>query len=179
LSALSSVGLGVTSLVFSRALLSGKRRGDFKVIDFCCNNPAMTNYDDDVIAWANEQAALLTSGQFTRLDVERIIWLIEGTGNQEVGHFYGDLSVVLRHLLTWKYCPGERTRKLRSLIITRRRNALKTLSRTPSLSKWLTNESFWLEIWEGEHMRRNLHISGLASPAWTPETVINEAFFPD
>ncbi|QYD70107.1 DUF29 domain-containing protein [Paraburkholderia edwinii] len=139
----------------------------------------MTSYDDDVIAWADEQAGLLRAGKFADIDMERIIRLIEGEGTKAVGSFYGDLLLVLRHLLKWKYCPEERTRKLRSLIVTRRREALEALTRTPSLSKWLTDESFWHEIWEGEHLRHKDRITASRAPTWSPKAILDEAFFPD
>jgi len=39
-----------------------------------------TSYDSDVIAWAQEQANLLRSGQFSRLDIEHIADEIEDVG---------------------------------------------------------------------------------------------------
>ena len=35
------------------------------------------SYDGDIIAWANEQARLLRSGQFNQLDIEHIAEEIE------------------------------------------------------------------------------------------------------
>jgi hypothetical protein len=141
----------------------------------------MARYEQDVIAWSEEQAALLRSRRFDELDIERIIWLIEDQGQAQVGHFHHALSLALRHVLTWKYSPQERSRKLRSLIVARRRAVFDLLGKTPSLSKWLINANFWNEIWEGELVNRLVAPKELryAQPKWTPTTVIDEAFFPD
>ena len=41
------------------------------------------SYDKDVILWAQEQAALLRSGQFSKLDLEHIADEIEDVGKTE------------------------------------------------------------------------------------------------
>ncbi|MDQ9557779.1 DUF29 family protein, partial [Serratia marcescens] len=39
-----------------------------------------TRYETDVVAWANEQAALLRSGKLSEIDIEKIAEEIEDVG---------------------------------------------------------------------------------------------------
>jgi len=39
-----------------------------------------TRYETDVVAWANEQAALLRSGKLSEIDIEKIAEEIEEAG---------------------------------------------------------------------------------------------------
>jgi hypothetical protein len=42
-----------------------------------------TPYEIDIIAWANEQSALLRSGQLTAIDIQHIAEEIEDVGKSE------------------------------------------------------------------------------------------------
>jgi hypothetical protein len=42
-----------------------------------------TSYEKDVVAWANEQAALLRAGKLSAIDVEHIAEEIEDVGKSE------------------------------------------------------------------------------------------------
>jgi len=43
----------------------------------------MTGYDEDVVAWAQEQAALLRSGRISEIDLANIAEEIEDVGKSE------------------------------------------------------------------------------------------------
>jgi hypothetical protein len=43
----------------------------------------MQTYEDDVVAWANEQARLLRAGRFDLLDIQHIAEEIEDVGKSE------------------------------------------------------------------------------------------------
>src|SRR5258708_3292019 len=167
----------------ARAIALGRGTGKTGLRGLSQGGIVVTGVEDDVIEWANEQATLLRAGSFAELDIERIARLVEGVGSAEVGYFYHNLSLVVRHLLTWDHTPQERTKKLRSLIVVRRRDVIKQLRRTPSLSKWLTKADFWQDVWEGAIAERKTIGKELRSipPTcpWTTAKVIDEAFFPD
>lgn len=55
-------------------------------------------YDQDVIAWANEQARLLRAGQFDRLDIEHLAEEIEDVGKSEQRELASRMAVLLAHL---------------------------------------------------------------------------------
>ena len=65
-------------------------------------------YEKDVIAWANEQAALLRAGRFSALDIEHIAEEIEDVGKSERREFVSRMAVLLAHLLKWQYQPERR-----------------------------------------------------------------------
>lgn len=58
-----------------------------------------TAYEADVIAWVNEQAVLLRSGNFTALDIEHIADEIEDVGKNEIREFSSRMAVLLSYLL--------------------------------------------------------------------------------
>ena len=56
-------------------------------------------YDTDFYAWANEQAALLRSGNLSAADIENIAEEIESMGKSEKRELVNRLTVLLLHLL--------------------------------------------------------------------------------
>ena len=56
---------------------------------------ARTGYDDDVHAWAMEQAALLRSGRLSEADVENIAEEIESLGRSEKRELASCVKLIL------------------------------------------------------------------------------------
>lgn len=65
-------------------------------------------YEQDVVAWAQEQAALLREGKFSAVDVEHIADEIEDVGKSEQRELSSRMAVLLADLLRWQYQPGRR-----------------------------------------------------------------------
>ena len=63
----------------------------------------MSLYERDFYAWANEQAALLRSGNLSAADIENIAEEIESMGKSEKRELVNRLAVLLMHLLKWQY----------------------------------------------------------------------------
>jgi hypothetical protein len=61
------------------------------------------DYEQDVIAWANQQARLLRSGQFVALDIEHLAEEIEDVGKSEQREPVNRLALLLAHLLKWHF----------------------------------------------------------------------------
>ncbi|MFB1490132.1 MULTISPECIES: DUF29 domain-containing protein [unclassified Thiocapsa] len=94
-----------------------------------------TDYDQDFYAWSREQASLLRSGQYGRLDVAHLVEEIEDLGKRERRALESRLAVLLGHLLKWQYQPGYPSRKSwRATINTQRRAIAKLLDENPSLA---------------------------------------------
>lgn len=94
-----------------------------------------TDYDQDFYAWSREQASLLRSGQYGRLDVAHLVEEIEDLGKRERRALESRLAVLLGHLLKWHYQPGYPSRKSwRATINTQRRAIAKLLDENPSLA---------------------------------------------
>lgn len=58
--------------------------------------PMPASKDHDVIAWANEQARLLRSGQLDRLDIEHLAQEIEDVGQSEQRELASRMAVSAR-----------------------------------------------------------------------------------
>ena len=59
------------------------------------------SYDGDIVAWATEQARLLRSGRWDRLDFDHIAEEIEGVGKSEQRELASRMAVLLAYLLKW------------------------------------------------------------------------------
>ena len=70
-------------------------------------------YNDDVLLWSREQAELLRSGQFSKLDIEHLADEIEDVGKSEKRELASRMAVLLAHLLKWQHQPSRRSRPCR------------------------------------------------------------------
>jgi hypothetical protein len=90
-------------------------------------------YDTDFYAWANEQAALLRSGQLSAADIENIAEEIESMGRSEKRELLSRLAVLLLHLLKWQFQPSLQGASWRATIRIQRRDLARHLADNPSL----------------------------------------------
>jgi Domain of unknown function DUF29 len=67
-----------------------------------------TLYDRDFFAWSLEQAKLLRAGKLAEADIEHIAEEIDSMGRTEKRELISRLSVLLLHLLKWRYQPEKR-----------------------------------------------------------------------
>ena len=98
----------------------------------------MHRYESDIVAWANEQAALLRAGQFNMLDLEHIADEIEDVGKSERRELRSRMAVLLAHLLRRQYQEGFRSKSWQRTIKEQRRGIAGCLKETPSLKTDLT-----------------------------------------
>ena len=68
-----------------------------------------TLYDRDFYAWSREQAELLRAGELGRADLEHIAEEIESMGKTEKRELVSRLTVLLLHLLKWRFQPELRS----------------------------------------------------------------------
>jgi hypothetical protein len=106
-----------------------------------------TSYDQDVIAWANEQARLLREGQFQQLDIEHLAEEIEDVGKSEQRELASRMAVLLAHLLKWQYQPSRRSRSWEATIRVQRDGIQHRLQCTPSLKHSLDDPHWWHDAW--------------------------------
>ena len=109
--------------------------------------PETARYDQDIVAWAIEQARLLRAGHFDELDIEHIAEEIEDVGKSEQREFAGRMAALLAHLIQWRYQPEQRGATLDIIIRTRRTGIARRLRLTPSLAAMLTEPDWQDEIW--------------------------------
>jgi hypothetical protein len=92
-----------------------------------------TDYDTDVLAWAQEQARFLRTGAWSRLDIEHLADEIAGIGRSERHALTSALSVILLHLLKWDHQPTRWSRSWVTSIRTQCSVVQERLDDSPSL----------------------------------------------
>jgi len=143
----------------------------------------LKSYDNDVIAWANEQARLLRAGRFDALDIEHIADEIEDVGKSEKREFRSRMAVLLAHLLKWQYQPDRRGNSWRRTIKIQRREVAGCLQETPSLKADLGRPT-WLENTWADTLTLATKETGLSFEAfpeecpWTMAQVFDTEFWP-
>ncbi|PMS37426.1 uncharacterized protein DUF29 [Trinickia symbiotica] len=140
-----------------------------------------TNYEKDVVAWANEQAALLRAQKFSALDIEHIAEEIESVGRSEQRDFANHLALLVANLLKWQYQCGRRSSARRRVIEELRRLLSIQLQMTPTLKNSLTDPHWETRVW-ADAIVQSVEEIGLALPEtcpWTMQHVIDETFLPE
>ena len=127
----------------------------------------MTSYDQDVIAWAREQAALLRAGRFEEIDVGHIAEEIEDVARAEIRDITRRMAGLAAWLLRWQYQPELRSPSLRSMIRVQRERLMAQLRGTPSLQPILADDEWIKDVWADARQEAS------------KETNIGFAFFPE
>jgi hypothetical protein len=139
-----------------------------------------TSYEEDIVAWASEQAALLRAGMLHAIDVANIAEEIEDVGRSQQHALGSHLTVLLTHLLKWRFQPGFRSHSWENTIREQRRAIWRQLHKAPSL-KHLFDDADWLESAWADAIQAASNETGLEIPAgqpWAVDQVLDEAFLP-
>lgn len=99
-------------------------------------------YDQDIIAWANQQATFLREGRFDLLDLEHIAEEIEDVGKSEQRELETRMAILLMHLLKWQYQPSHRGESWKRTIKEQRNMIIRRIKKTPSLKSSLSDEDW-------------------------------------
>lgn len=94
-------------------------------------------YEDDVLAWIEEQVASLRAGEFAALDLDNLAEEIESLGASQKSELRSRLAVLVQHLLKWQYQPERQSRSWRATIETQRDELDDLLEQSPSLHRLL------------------------------------------
>jgi hypothetical protein len=140
-----------------------------------------TTYENDIVAWAKEQAYLLRSGKLSAIDIEHIAEEIEDVGKSEQRELASRMAVLLSHLLKWQYQPERQSGSWQRTIKEQRKAIARRLKNTPSL-KASINDPEWLEDAWGDAISITINETGMASfpesCPWTIENVLSENWLP-
>lgn len=90
-------------------------------------------YDQDFFAWTQEQAKLIKEKSFDKLDFINLIEEVDSIGKREKRELSSRLSLLLMHLLKWKYQPNLQCRSWRLTVKEQRKKLLMHLKDNPSL----------------------------------------------
>jgi hypothetical protein len=140
------------------------------------------SYDKDFYSWTQEQAELLKSGRFSELDIDNLIEEVESMGRSEKRELESRLTILLLHLLKWKYQEVRRGRSWQLSIDEQRIQFEKTLNENPGLKPALDQiikDAYKLAVIRAA---RETRISKAIFPErcpWTVAQLIEEGFYPD
>lgn len=139
-------------------------------------------YDDDFYAWATEQAALLRAGRLAEADIEHIAEEIESMGKTEKRELISRLTVLMLHLLEWRFQPERRGRSWRLTIEGQRIDVKTHIADNPSLKGALDDAiglAYRRAIVDAE--RETTLDRGVFPPRcpWTCEQMTADDFWPD
>ena len=141
-----------------------------------------TRYHQDIVAWANEQAALLRSGMLSAIDIENIAEEIEDVGKSEQRELASRMVVLLTHLLKWQIQPERRGASWQRTIKEQRRAIVIALRKTPSLRNSLSDPDWMTGVW-ADTVSRVIEETGFAelpeASPWTMEQALADGVFPD
>ena len=104
-------------------------------------------YDQDVAAWAAEQARLIRARRFDQLDLEHIADEVEDVGRSERRELASRMIVLLAHCLNWQFQPSFRSGSWHRTLREQRKQVVRKLRETPSLGP-LLDDADWIEgVW--------------------------------
>ena len=143
---------------------------------------ASVRYEQDVIAWANEQARLLREGRFELLDVEHLAEEIEDVGKSEQRELANRCALLLAHLIKWQRQPEPRGASWRLTIRNQRRGIERRLAETPSLHPRLQDPDWLAGVWD-DAIAKAAHETGLAdfpdACPWPASRILDTDWLPD
>jgi hypothetical protein len=90
-------------------------------------------YDEDFLAWTEQQAALVRAGRLDQLDLDNLAEELETMGRSEWGELENRLEVLLMHMLRWDHQPARRSRGWLGTMREQRNAIRRLLRRSPSL----------------------------------------------
>jgi hypothetical protein len=144
--------------------------------------PQSPLYDRDFYAWANEQASLLRKGDLSQADIEHIAEEIESMGKTEKRELISRLTVLLLHLLKWRFQPTLRGKSWRLSIEGQRLDIDAHLIDNPSLKAGLSAAiaySYRRALIEAE---RETGLDAATFPIecpWSFDQMMNSDFWPE
>lgn len=139
-------------------------------------------YEDDIVAWANEQARLIRAGRFELLDLTHIAEEIEDVGKSEQRELASRMAVLLAHLLKWRHQPERRGNSWRRTLNDQRERIARRLQKTPSLNAVLLDGDWWADAW-ADAVAQAMQETGLedfpAACPWTQVEILDLDYLPE
>jgi hypothetical protein len=144
--------------------------------------PTNALYDKDFYAWANEQVALLRSGDIAAADIEHLAEEIESMGRTEKRELVNRLAVLFLHLLKWQFQPALRGNSWRLSVEEQRYRLAAHLDDNPSLKSKLDqaiHDAYRLALIEAEKETGLARAVFPATCQWSFGQVMDEDFWPE
>jgi iron-sulfur cluster repair protein YtfE (RIC family) len=143
--------------------------------------PETSLYEIDFDCWAREQAMLLRSRQYKRIDIENLAEEIEDLSRRQRQKIESQLIRLLFHLLKWRYQPEHRSGGWKNSILDARYQIQRIVADSPSL------RSLPAQLLEKTYVKarrldpENPVVESRAFPEicpWTVEQILDEDWLP-
>ncbi len=144
--------------------------------------PAKPSRDKDFYAWSLEQAALLRERRVAEADLDLIAEEIESMGKTEKRELVSRLTVLLLHLLKWRFQPKGRGKSPRLSIANARDETADLFADNPSLKSMLDEVTAQAYRYARRKAAIETDLSEERFPGqcpWTFAEAIDESFLPD
>jgi len=142
----------------------------------------MPKYLKDFYGWAQEQVALLRNGEFDQLDIPNLIKEIEILGRIEEDEIESQLTLLLVHLLKWKYQLEKKYEKWELKIKKQRKEYACILKNNPGLKPHLesilSNAYYLARIKAAKQTQLDINTFEKTCP-WGLNDIMNNNFYPD
>ncbi|MHB8248862.1 MAG: DUF29 domain-containing protein [Acidithiobacillus sp.] len=96
-------------------------------------HPKTGLYEQDFLAWIEDQAEALRAKQGGALDWENLLEEVESMGRNERNAMESRLSLLLMHLMKWHWQPEKRSKSWMQTIREQRKAIRRILRNSPSL----------------------------------------------
>jgi len=139
-------------------------------------------YEDDVIAWAEQQASLLRAGRWSQLDIDNIAEEIEDVGKSEKRELRHRLAVLLEHLAKWRHQPDHRGSSWLTTIRVQRLDIQTLVRKIPSLRRLISDREFAEGVWRDALVLAVKEAPSVDFPMecpWTLTEALASDFLPD
>ena len=139
-------------------------------------------YDEDFLAWTEQQARLLRAGEFSQLDIANVAEEIDDMGRSIRRELRNRLSVLTMHLLKWRYQPGYRSPSWSGTIREQREQIADLTEESPSLKPVLAREMTKIYRLAVSKATNDTGLPEATFPAncpFTPEQILAPDFLPE
>ena len=90
-------------------------------------------YDKDFYEWAMRNADLIRQGNLSEVDLENVAEELEAMGRSQKRELISRLSILIMHLLKWRYQSAKKGESCKKTIIEQRRELSLLIEDSPSL----------------------------------------------
>lgn len=143
---------------------------------------AASLYDEDFAIWTAETARLLRAGHFDEVDIEHVAEEIEDMGKRDKRELHSRLTVLILHLLKWKWQPEKKSRSWRATIVTQRAELRRLFEQSPSLKAKVQDavEDVYADAIDGATIETGLAARRFPRKCpFTPDQILDREFLPE
>ena len=139
-------------------------------------------YEQDFYGWTLQQAELLQSGKFDKVDLGNLIEELHIMSARERRELINRLRILMMHMLKWQYQPAYRGRSWELTICNQRDELATHLEDNPSLTSRIPESLLKAYPLAKRDAEKETGIHGKNFPAdcpWTYEQIMNADFWPE